>query len=190
MPNRTPLINLTQEQRRRWLSDLRDILAAERSLVEYLPLLNGAVIFSERQTVHSPRNRQAKNWRDGKRHMIAYRNDAKAKFTVICFRVLDWRHSAFSALFDEAVIQIDLFCQASHLNEAPFVIPVIENQYSGSLRYCHALACSKSNIFDSINISIADLLDRFPGYAETILDQVVFIAEVIFSDPPVEGTVQ
>lgn len=184
MPNNPPFVDIRDTQQHRWIEDLRRIMANDPILQDFIPLLDNAWVFSTNHPISPNIHRRVKSWKDGRSHLVVFRAENTGKFTILSFEVLDWRRNIHSAFLDEVVIEIDLFSYVTEVSGDPYCIHVISHANNGPVRYQNVIGFRGSCVFDATDIQVFDLLERFPGQVENILDQIAFIGEVITSEEP------
>ena len=186
MSTTPPHLFKRDERQQEWIEELGQIMVADPVLAGFVDRLEQSLIYSNAQPAPGPRNRRIRDWHDDNPHLLVFRSDVSGKYTLVGFQVLDWRCNGHSAFLDEAIIEVDLFAYAFVMEGSNHVVHVVTPEGSGPLRYSHVFAVRGGCYFDAANVSIADVLDRFPGQVEIVLDQIAFVADVLLGEEPVE----
>lgn len=181
MPTTPHISNIPDAQRRIWLKELRQLMEADASFAGHCELVNNAHLFSRGYPVRPNQNRSINEWSDEGSHLAVFRTEDTGKFSIVAFQVIDWRRNQNVSFCDEVVIEIDLFAYVTRVNEEPYVIHVIDPKNDTPVRYQHIFTFRGTHVFDATDIQVSDLLERFPGQIENILDQIAFIADVILT---------
>lgn len=184
MPDQPPIFYVRDDRQSKWIEELRDLILADPCLAAHEPLLDGMYLYSLSSLPPFGRTGALRDWVDGQRHMAGLVDEATGKFSIVSFQVLDWRRNAYSAFFDEVVVEIDLYAQVSHLDGEPFSIHVISPTKDEPVRYQSVFVFRGNRTLDASNIQIGDLTERFPRQVENILEKTAFIADVILSEEP------
>lgn len=185
MPIKPPLeFFIPDEQRREWMDELRSAMTFDRTLSSYTDLVANGHFFSASHPVHPGKNRDIRNWADNNQHLAVFVSEDATKFTVVCFKVLDWRRNVHSAFCNEIYVEIELYAHVTQVSDAPYVIHVIDPTKDAPVCYQHIFMFHGPRIFDATDLQVGDLLERFPGHVENILDQIGFVADVVLSESP------
>lgn len=163
---------------------LRELLLRDPVLQAYERLLPSAFILSaERQPdrrVQSPLTA----WERVGDQMVILVNADWVRVAVCVFRVLGAYSSAFPLPVDTLTVQIIAFAFVVQVDDEQHAIHVISHGGTGALEYQHVFVRRANHILHSSDIDVPDLLERFPGHAENILDQIACLASVLlFEDP-------
>ena len=163
---------------------LRELLHRDPVLQAYERLLPSAFIIpAERQPDHRVQSPLTAWERVGDQMVILVNADG-FRVAVCVFRVLGAYSSAFPLPVNTLTVQIIAFAFVVQVEEEQHAIHVITPGGTGALEYQHVFIRRANDILHSSDINVPDLLERFPGHAENILDQIASLASVLlFEDP-------
>jgi hypothetical protein len=180
MSNDPPIIDLELEKRSRVYDALRPILASDPILQDYQNLLDAEYIISPTRRRAAGAWRTTRAWVDGQKHLAVFHVEATGKFAVICFEVLSAGISQASVGIEDVVIEFSLYSHITHVEAQPYVIHVMTPKDGQPIRCrLHIGRLGARALFETSDISVSDLVDRFSGQVENILGKIAFIAEMI-----------
>jgi hypothetical protein len=180
MPNDPPIIDLAREKRRRACELLRPIMASDPVLQDYHDLLDAEYIFSATYRGAVGPTKPTRDWVDGQKHLAVFQVEATGKFAILCFQVLSAVISQASVGIEDVVIEFSLYSHITHVDAQPYVIHVMTPRDGPPIRCrLHVGRLGARALFETSDISVSDLVDRFSGQVENILGKIAFIAEII-----------
>lgn len=180
MPNDPPIIDLDLEKRHRAYDALWPIMASDPILQDYQNLLDAEYIFSRTYRRVSGALRPIHDWVDGRKHLAVFHVEATGKFAILCFEVVEAEISQVSVGIENVVIELSLYSHVTRVDAEPYVIHVVSPKDGQPIRYRHHIGrVAARAFFETADICVSDLVDRFPGQVENILAKVLFIAGVI-----------
>lgn len=180
MDSRTT-IDFILEKRIRAYEALVPIMASDPLLSMYQNLLSMEHVFLTNLRNVENLDKPTQQWPGGKKHLVALHIESTGRYAVLCFEVLMAEISGASVGLETLVIELNLYSHISTFNGEPTVVHVVSPNDGRPIRYRHHLGrANASCAFETVDISIADLVERFPGQVENILEKILFISEVIF----------
>jgi hypothetical protein len=180
MTNQPPLIDLALAKRRRAGELLRPIMASDPVLQDYHDLLDVEYIFSATYRGAAGPTKPTRDWVDGQKHLAVFQVEATGKFAILCFEVLSADISQASVGIEDVVIEFSLYSHITHVDAQPYVIHVVSPGDGQPIRCrLHVGRLGARALYETSDISVSDLVDRFSGQVENILGKIAFIAEII-----------
>lgn len=180
MSNDPPIIDLDLEKRRCVHDTLSRIMASDPLLRQYQNLLSAEYIFSPTYRRVLGLLPPTRDWVDGQKHLAVFHVEATGKFAILCFEVVEAQISSVSVGVENVVIELSLYSHVTRVEAEPCVIHVVSPEDGQPIRYRHHIGrVAAQAFFETADICISDLVDRFPGQVENILAKVLFIAGVI-----------
>jgi hypothetical protein len=180
MSNDPPIIDLALEKRSRTYDALLPIMASDPILQDYQNLLDAEYIFSPTHRQVAGAWKPTRAWVDGQKHLAVFHVEATGKFAVMCFEVLSVGISQASVGIEDVVIEFSLYSHITHVEAHPYVIHVMTPNDGLPIRCrLHIGRLGARALFETSDISVSDLVDRFTGQVENILGKIAFIAEII-----------
>jgi hypothetical protein len=180
MSNDPPIIYFDLEKRRRVHDTLCQIMASDSLLRQYQNLLDPEYIFSPSYGRDSGAVKPIRDWVNGQKHLVVFHTEATGKIAILCFEVVASEISSLSVGIENVLIELSLYSHVTHVEAEPYVIHVVSPEDGQPIRYRHHIGRVDTRaFFETADICISDLVDRFPGQVENILAKVLIIAGVI-----------